>query len=168
MKYKLLIFFSIYCFATKAQLIHVDGSKSVGLNFGYTKYGYSLSARLTLYQKGKIAYRGNIDFETVNFPISKVSCFTANPELMYTVKSLGDKFFISAKVGLIAGAEFLSNSILNKKKNQFVIGENIGICAEYFLGNRFMINIDLDQRFFQLSKVGEASFVSKIGININF
>ena len=31
-----------------------------------------------------------------------------------------------------------------------------------------MLNLDLDQRFFQLSKVGKASFIIKLGINYNF
>jgi hypothetical protein len=62
----------------------------------------------------------------------------------------------------------MSNSILDKKKSQFFVGENLGLCAEYFISNKIMLNLDLDQRFFQLSKVGKASFIIQLGINFNF
>jgi hypothetical protein len=57
---------------------------------------------------------------------------------------------------------------LIKKESQFFVGENIGLCAEYYVTNKIMFNLDLDQRFFQLSKVGKASFIIKFGINYNF
>jgi hypothetical protein len=87
---------------------------------------------------------------------------------MYTFYNPGDKLFFNVKGGFLTGVEFISNSVLNKKKSQFFIGENIGLCVEYFITNKVMLNLDLDQRFFQLSKVGNASFIIKIGLNYNF
>jgi hypothetical protein len=87
---------------------------------------------------------------------------------MYTFYNPGDKLFFNVKGGILTGVEFISNSILDKKKSQFFVGENIGLCGEYFITNRIMINLDFDQRFLQLSKVGNASFIIKFGINYNF
>ena len=168
MKTKLILALLLISTSASAQLIHVEGSKAIGLNAGYVKNGFNVSSRISLYQKNSIAYRGSIDFERVSFDISKVSIISANPELMYAFHTLGDNFFFNVKGGILTGAEFISNSILNKKKSQFFIGENIGLCAEYYVTNKIMINLDLDQRFFQLSKVGKASFIIRFGINYNF
>jgi len=168
MKTKLILALLLISTSANAQLIHVEGSKAIGLNAGYVKNGFNVSSRITLYQKNSIACRGSIDFERVSFDISKASIMYANPEIMYTFYTLGDNFFFNVKGGILSGAEFISNSVLDKKKSQFFVGENIGLCAEYFISNKIMLNLDLDQRFFQLSKVGKASFIIRFGINYNF
>lgn len=168
MKTKLILALLLISTSASAQLIHVEGSKAIGLNAGYVKNGFNVSSRITLYQKNSIAYRGSIDFERVSFDISKASIMYANPEIMYTFYTLGNNFFFNVKGGILTGVEFISNSILDKKKSQFFVGENIGLCAEYFISNKIMLNLDFDQRFFQLSKVGKASFIIQLGINYNF
>lgn len=168
MKTKLIIVLLLFSVSTEAQLIHVEGSKAIGFDVGYVKNGLNLSSRITLYKNSNLAYRGNLDFERVNFDLSKATIIFANPELMYTFHSTGESLFLNVKGGILSGAELISNSILDKKKNQFFIGENIGICAEYFILKKIMLNLDFDQRFFQLSKVGKASFIIKAGINYNF
>ena len=168
MKTKLILALLLISASASAQLIHVEGSKAIGLNAGYVKNGFNVSSRITLYQKNSIAYRGSIDFERVSLGISKASIMYANPEIMYTFYTLGDNFFFNVKGGILSGAEFISNSVLDKKQSQFFVGENIGLCAEYLLSSKIMINLDLDQRFLQLSKVGKASFIIKLGINYNF
>jgi opacity protein-like surface antigen len=168
MKTKLILALLLVSASVSAQLIHVEGGKAIGISGGYVKNGYNVSSRITLYKNNNLAYRGSIDFERVSFDISKASIIYANPELMYTFYTLGDSFFFNVKGGILTGAEFISNSILDKKKSQFFVGENIGLCAEYYVTNKMMFNLDLDQRFFQLSKVGNTSFVIKMGINFNF
>ena len=168
MKNKLLLAFLIFSASVSAQVIHVEGSKAIGLNGGYIKNGFNVSSRITLYEKNSMALRGSFDFEQVSFDISKASIVYVNPEFMYTFYTLGDRFFFNVKGGILSGVEFLSNSILDKKKSQFFVGENIGLCAEYYISNKIMLNLDFDQRFFQLSKVGKASFIIKFGINYNF
>jgi hypothetical protein len=168
MKNKLLLSFLIFSASMSAQVIHVEGSKAIGLNGGYIKNGFNVSSRITLYEKNSMALRGSFDFERVSFDISKASIVYLNPEFMYTFYTLGDNFFFNVKGGILSGVEFLSNSILDKKRSQFFVGENIGLCAEYYISNKIMLNLDFDQRFFQLSKVGKASFIIKFGINYNF
>ena len=168
MKNKLLLAFFIFSASVSAQVIHVEGSKAIGLNGGYIKNGFNFSSRITLYEKNSMALRGSFDFEQVSFDISKASIVYVNPEFMYTFYTLGDRFFFNVKGGILSGVEFLSNSILEKKESQFFVGENIGLCAEYYISNKIMLNLDSDQRFFQLSKVGKASFIIKFGINYNF
>jgi hypothetical protein len=121
-----------------------------------------------MYKNNNFAYQGSLDYERVDFAISKASIIYVNPELIYNFYSLGENFFLSAKGGILSGVEFLSNSVLEKKESQFFVGENIGLCAEYYVTNKIMFNLDLDQRFFQLSKVGKASFIIRLGINYNF
>jgi hypothetical protein len=168
MRIKLIIIFLIISASVSAQLIHVEGSKALGINGAYVKNGFNVSSMITFYKRGNLAYRVSLDYERVTFDLSKVSIIYANPELMYTFYTLGDSFFFNVKGGILTGVEFLSNSILDKKKSQFFVGENIGFCAEYFISNKIMLNLDLDQRFFQLSKVGKASFIIRFGINYNF
>lgn len=168
MKNKLLLIFLLISSSASAQLIHVEGSKAIGIDGAYVKNGFNVSSRINFYQKNKIAYRVSLDYERVNFDISKASIFYANTEIMYTFYTLGDKLFLNAKGGILTGAEFINNSVLDKKKSQFFIGENIGLCAEYFISNKLMLNLDIDQRFFQMSKVGKASFIIKFGVNYNF
>ena len=168
MKNKLLLSFLIFSASVSAQVIHVEGSKAIGLNSSYIKNGFNVSSRITLYEKNSMALRGSFDFEQVSFDISKASIVYVNPEFMYTFYTLGDRFFFNVKGGILSGVEFLSNSILEKKESQFIVGENIGLCAEYYISNKIMLNLDFDQRFFQLSKVGKASFIIKFGINYNF
>ena len=134
----------------------------------YVKNGFNVSSRIALYKNNNLVYRASLDFERVEFDLSKASIIYANPELMYTFYTLGDSFFSNVKGGILTGSEFISNSILDKKKSQFFVGENIGLCAEYFISNKIMLNLDFDQRFFQLSKVGKASFIIQLGINYNF
>ena len=168
MKTKLILALLLISVSASAQLIHVEGSKAIGLDGGYVKNGFNVSSRITMYQKNSIAYRGSLDFERINFTLSKVAITIVNPELIYNFYSLGENFFLSAKVGILSGVEFFSNSLLVKKESQFFVGENIGLCAEYYVTNKMMFNLDLDQRFFQLSKVGKASFIIRLGINYNF
>ena len=168
MKNKLLLAFLIFSASMSAQVIHVEGSKAIGLNGGYIKNGFNVSSMITLYEKNSMALRGSFDFEQVSFDISKASIVYVNPEFMYTFYTLGDRFFFNVKGGILSGVEFLSNSILEKKESQFFVGENIGLCAECYISNKIMLNLDFDQRFFQLSKVGKASFIVKFGINYNF
>ena len=168
MKIRLILAFLIISVSAGAQLIHVEGSKALGINYAYVKNGFNVSSRITFYKSGNLAFRGSIDFERVSFDLSKASIVYANPELMYTFYNPGDKLFFNVKGGLLTGAEFISNSVLDKVKNQFFIGENIGLCAEYFISGKIMLNLDFDQRFLQLSKIGSASFIVKIGMNYNF
>ena len=168
MKIKLILALLLISASVSAQLIHVEGSKSIGLNAGYVKNGFNISTRITLYQNNNIALRGSLDFEQVTFDISKASIVSANPEFMYTLFTLGDGLFFSVKGGFLTGVEFISNSVLVQKESQFFVGENIGLCAEYFISNKIMLSLDLDQRFFQLSKVGKASYIIKLGLNLNF
>ena len=168
MKIKLLLIFFLISASTSAQLIHVEGSKAIGINGAYIKNGFNVSSRITFYKSDNLAYRASLDYERVSFDLSKASIVFVNPELMYTFYTLGDKVFFNIKGGILTGAEFISNSILDKKKSQFFVGENIGLCAEYFISNKIMLNLDFDQRFFQLSKVGKASFIIQLGINYNF
>lgn len=168
MKIRLILAFLIISVSAGAQLIHVEGSKALGINYAYVKNGFNVSSRITYYKSGNLAFRGSIDFERVSFDLSKASIIYANPELMYTFYNPVDKLFFNVKGGILTGAEFINNSVLDKKENQFFIGENIGLCAEYFLSSKIMFNLDFDQRFLQLSKVGSASFIIKIGMNYNF
>lgn len=168
MKIRLMLAFLIISVSTSAQLIHVEGSKALGINYAYVKNGFNVSSRITFYKSGNFAYRGSLDFERVEFDLSIASIAYANPELMFTFYNPGDKLFFNVKGGLLAGAEFISNSVLDQKKSQFFVGENIGICAEYFISNKIILNLDFDQRFFQLSKVGDVSFIIKFGVNYNF
>ena len=168
MKTKIILALLLISISSSAQLIHVDGTKAIGINGAYVKNGFNISSRITFYKSGNLAYRASLDYERVSFDLSKASIVYANPELMYTFYTLGDKVFFNGKGGILTGVEFISNSILDKKKSQFFVGENIGICAEYFISNKIMLNLDLDQRFFQMSKVGKASFIIKLGINYNF
>jgi len=168
MKTKLILTLLLISASVSAQLIHVEGSKAIGLNAGYVKNGFNVSSRMTFYKNNNLVYRGSLDYERVNFDLSKASIIYANPELMYTFYTLKDRFFFNVKGGILTGVEFISNSVLDKKKSQFFVGENIGLCGEYFISNKIMINLDLDQRFLQLSTVGKASFIIKLGINYNF
>ena len=168
MKTKLLLALLLISASASAQLIHVEGSKAIGLDGGYVKNGFNVSSRITLYKNNNFAYRVSLDYERVDFDLSKASIIYVNPELIYNFYTLGESFFLSAKGGILSGVEFISNSILDKKESQFFVGENIGLCAEYYISNKIMLNLDLDQRFFQLSKVGKASFIIKFGINYNF
>lgn len=168
MKNKLLIAFLFLSASSSAQLIHVEGSRAIGFDAGYIKNGFNGSSRITLYKNNNFAYRGSLDYERVDFALSKASIIYVNPELIYNFYAYRENFFLSAKGGILSGVEFLSNSVLDKKVNQFFVGENIGLCAEYYVANKIMFNLDLDQRFFQLSKVGSTSFVVKMGINFNF
>ena len=168
MKIRLILAFLIISVSAGAQLIHVEGSKALGVNYAYVKNGFNVSSRITFYKSGNLAYRGSLDFERVGFDLSKASIVYANPELMYTFYNPWDKIFFSVKGGFLTGVEFISNSVLDQKKSQFFVGENIGLCAEYFISNKIMLNLDLDQRFFQLSKLGNASLIIKLGINYNF
>jgi len=168
MKIRLILAFLIISVSAGAQLIHVEGSKALGVNYAYVKNGFNVSSRIAFYKGGNFAYRGSLDFERVEFDLSKASIVYANPELMYTFYNPWDKLFFSVKGGFLTGVEFISNSILDKKKSQFFIGENIGLSAEYFISNKIMLNLDLDQRFFQMSKVGKTSFIIGLGINYNF
>ena len=168
MKIKLLLIFFLISASTSAQLIHVEGSKAIGINGAYIKNGFNVSSRITFYKSGNLAYRASLDYERVSFDLSKASIVFVNPELMYTFYTLGDKVFFNVKGGILTGVELINNSVLDKKKSQFFVGENIGLCAEYFISNKIMLNLDFDQRFFQLSKVGKASFIIQLGINYNF
>src|SRR5664279_3212043 len=168
MKTKLVLALLLIAASASAQLIHVAGSKAIGLDGGYVKNGFNVSSGITLYKNNNFAYQGSIDYERVDFAISKASIIYVNPELIYNFYTLGENFFLSAKGGILSGVEFLSNSVLDKKESQFFVGENIGLCVEYYLSNKIMLNLDLDQCFFQLSKVGKASFIIKLGINYNF
>lgn len=168
MKIRLILAFLIISVSAGAQLIHVEGSKALGINYAYVKNGFNVSSRITFYKSGNLAFRGSIDFERVSFDLSKASIVYSNPELMYTFYNAVDKLFFNVKGGIQTGAEFIHNSVLDKKENQFFIGENIGLCAEYFISGKIMLNLDFDQRFLQLSKVGSASFIIIIGMNFNF
>jgi hypothetical protein len=168
MKNNLILIFLIISASASAQLIHVEGSKAIGIDGAYVKDGFNASSKITFYKSGKLAYLASLDYERVSFDISKVSIVYVNPGIMYTFYTLGDKLFFNVKGGILPGVEFLNNSILDKKKSQFFVGENIGLCAEYFISNKIMINLDLDQRFFQLSKIGKASYIIKLGANFNF
>lgn len=168
MKTKLILALLLISITSSAQLIHVEGTKAIGINGAYVKNGFNISSRISFYKGGNLTYRASLDYERVNFDLSKASIVYATPELMNTFYTLGDKFFFNGKGGILAGVEFISNSILDKKKSQFFVGENIGLCAEYFISGKIMLNLDLDQRFFQLSKVGKASFIIRFGINYNF
>src|SRR5674476_1201671 len=107
MKIRLILAFLIISVSAGAQLIHVEGSKALGINYAYVKNGFNVSSRITFYKNNNLAFRGSIDFERVRFDLSKASIVFANPELMYTFYTLGDKFFFNVKGGILTGVEFI-------------------------------------------------------------
>ena len=106
MKNRLLIAFLFLSASASAQLIHVEGSKAIGLDGGYVKNGFNVSSGITLYKNNNFAYRVSLDYERVDFAISKASIIYVNPELIYNFYSLGENFFLSAKGGILSGVEF--------------------------------------------------------------
>jgi len=94
MKIRLVIAFLIISVSTSAQLIHVEGSKALGINGAYVKNGFNVSSRITFYKNNKLAYRGSLDYERVGFDLSEASIIYSNPELMYTFYYPGDSFFL--------------------------------------------------------------------------
>src|SRR5665648_893727 len=119
MKTKLILILLLISASASAQLIHVEGSKAIGLNAGYVKNGFNVSSRITFYKNNNLAYRGSLDYERVNFDISKAFIISANPELMYTFYTLGDSFFFNVKGGILQGVDLFGNSLLDKKKTNF-------------------------------------------------
>ena len=104
MKIRLILAFLIISVSAGAQLIHVEGSKALGINYAYVKNGFNVSSRITFYKSGNLAYRGSLDFERVSFDLSKASIVYANPEVMYTFYNPGDKLFFNVKGGFLTGA----------------------------------------------------------------
>jgi len=88
MKNKLLIAFLLLSASSSAQLIHVAGSKAIGIDGGYVKNGFNLSSKITMYKNNNFAYRGSIDYERVDFAISKASIIYVNLELIYNFYTL--------------------------------------------------------------------------------
>jgi hypothetical protein len=162
------ILFLAFSGAASAQLVHVDGSKTVGISAGIVKDGFNLSAKANFYQKNNLAYRVSLEYERLSFTLSKTQLIQTNPELVYTFAYAGEKAYFNAKAGVLVGVEYLTNSVLDKQQNTFFLGETIGLGAEYYLSSHIMVNLDVDQRFIQLSKLGSTSFIARLGINYNF
>src|SRR5664280_2879385 len=114
MKNKLVLALLLISASASAQLIHVEGSKAIGLDGGYVKNGFNVSSRITFYKSGNLAYRASLDYERVSFDLSKASIVFVNPELMYTFYTLGDKVFFNVKGGILTGVELINNSVLDK------------------------------------------------------
>jgi len=69
MKNRLILAFLFISVSSSAQLIHVEGSKALGINYAYVKNGFNISSRITFYKSGNLAYRGSLDFERVEFDL---------------------------------------------------------------------------------------------------
>lgn len=151
-----------------SQLKHVQGINAVGSNFSYVKNGYGLNLVYTNYLRNDMILKGGFIYEKVSFKLSSFSAFYLNPEFHYTLANLNYNIFFNAKGGVLIGLESSGNEILSKKINQFILGEAFGLSTEILIGSKIFLNLDAEQRFFQMSKIGKTSFIMKIGINYNF
>ena len=57
MKIRLILAFLIISVSAGAQLIHVEGSKALGINYAYVKNGFNVSSRITFYKSGNLAFK---------------------------------------------------------------------------------------------------------------
>lgn len=166
------IIFLLMCFigAKKgySQLKHVQGINSIGVNYGVIKNGFSTNFVYTNYLKSNMIIKAAFIYENVSFKLSKYDAYYLNSEFHYTLTNFNYTVFINAKGGLICGYEFMSNDIIERKLKQFILGESIGLSTEILIGSKFFLNLDAEQRFFQMSKIGSMSMILKLGINYNF
>lgn len=149
----------------QAQMRHVGGIKSIGLGYGYQENGYQISASYGHRLSTKIEVKGNLFYEGIDFKLSDASLFGINPQAVYTVKKVGEFYYIGIKAGLILGVENTNNKILDEKKSGFCFGESIGLSNEFYITNTITTNIDFEQRFFQKSLFGGNSFLVSISLN---
>lgn len=163
--------FLLICFigANKgySQLKHVQGINAIGANYGIVKDGFGVNLVYTNYLRSDMIVKGGFIYEKVNFKLSSFDAYYLNPEFHYTLTNLNYILFLNAKGGLFLGYETTNNAILKQSINNFIFGESFGLSTEILLSSKLFLNVDLEQRIFQMSKTGNASMILKVGINYN-
>jgi len=148
---------------------HIKGQQQVSIGGGMIANGFNATGSYGKYITKNLLFRTDIYYENAIMGLTTLSAYYISPEINYTINKVSNHFFIDAKVGLISGSENMSNKIMvNKKLNNIVFGEKIGLKFEYFIVPEVSLNLDVEQRFINNSKAGTATRNAYFSISFNF
>ena len=121
------------------------------------------------YLRRDVLFRTDFLYENVNIKQTNLKLYYIAPEINYTLIKVSNQLFFNLKVGIILGRENMNNEIMvNKKLNQLIFGEKIGAKLEYFISSEVSLNIDIEQRIFNNSKIGVMSELAFVSLSYNF
>lgn len=149
-------------------LRHFQGYAMYGVYAGLSNKTNIFGISYQNYLSRNIGIKINGGYEKRYFDLSDYNAFNINPEFLYTISTDKKLYYLNLKAGLLAGEEFTSNEILNKKKKNFYYGESLGVCLELFLASNFKIDLDFEQRFLQKSLIADYRYYFKLSTYINF
>lgn len=148
---------------------HIKGQEQFSIGGGYVTNGYNACAAYGKYFTKNLLFRTDFVYETVKIELTTLHGYYLSPEVNYTIKKIGNQFFINIKAGAILGSENMSNSIMvNKKLNKIVFGEKVGLKFEYYITPEVSMNIDFEQRFINNSQVGTMTRNCYVSLSYNF
>ena len=151
------------------KLVHKSGIEQLSVGSGLVKNGWNACVAYSRYLNKDWLFRTDFIYENVKLGLTALNAYYLAPELNYCIDKLSNRCFLSVKAGVIIGMEDETNKVMvNLPVNTFVFGEKTGLKLEYFITTDISLNIDVEQRFIDNSKIGALSRAAYLSVSYNF
>jgi hypothetical protein len=150
-----------------AQLRHVKGIESLGLEINKSNNGYGCELLYEKFLSNKVILKVGGYYEKRNIEYAKYTGYGLLPQLYNTVLNNKKNLFVDITGGINLGYEYANSKVSEDKVNSFVIGERIGLSIEYYIISSFKIEIQANQYFIQKSKFLKYGQIFSLGVAYN-
>src|SRR5208282_973880 len=137
------------------KLVHKKGKEQFSVGGGLVKNGWNVDVAYSKYLNKDWLFRTDLFYENVKLGLTTLNAYYGSMEFNYCIDKLSNRCFLNAKAGVILGTEDETNKIMvNLPINTIVYGEKFGFKGEYFITPVVSLNLDLEQRIIDNSKIG--------------
>ena len=151
------------------KLVHKKGNELFSVGGGLVKNGFNADVGYSKYLNKDWFYRTDLFYERVTLGLTTLNAYYGSLEYNYCIDKVNNRCFINAKAGGIIGMEDETNKVMvNLPINTFVFGEKFGFKIEYYLSPELALNLDLEQRIIDNSKIGVFSKAAYLSVSYNF
>jgi hypothetical protein len=146
----------------------VKGIDMWGINTGILSEGYILGVSWQKYLDRHLSVKAGGIYEFYYIPNFKYNLYALHADGQFTFLSNNKNLYFNLTAGVISGVDNLYSESISLDKRKFVIGEKVGLNAEFYIKHNMKIDFGVFQRFFQKKQnesmgiVWEASLFFKL------
>ena len=143
---------------TQAQLVHNKGTKAFGAGVGIIDKGNQLNVQMQWYTSRNTFWQTQVYYDQATLNLSTHKLYVAQAQYNYSMIKFLNRCYLNVQVGLGFGYENIQSNVMNEEKNGAVITETGGILLESHITKKIKLDVSANQRFYQFSNAGFASW----------
>ena len=149
-------------------LRHYQGLRALELNGGVTQFGSYYGLGFSQYLNNKSYFKASGFSEVGEANEVEYRNFGADVIYNYTLLTLANTFFLNAGLGATVGWDQITNTEVLDIDSEVNAGGLINAEAELFLGNKFSIVLQANQRVLLKATHGDRRWFAGLGLKCTF